>query len=149
MAPAARLAALAVGLALLPAIVTLPDGRWKLGTPDFSDSFAFLPTQREAGDFRVLWLGDPRNLPGTPWELSDGVGYALLPGGRSRRPRPLGPRADPGRGAVAEAVQLAADGQTGRLGRLLGPMSIRYVVVPLERAPPARTPRAPAARRRC
>jgi GT2 family glycosyltransferase len=133
--PLGSLAALAVGLAVLPALVAVSDGRWKLSTADFTDSFAFLPTQRQAGDFRVLWLGDPRNLPGTPWELSDGLGYSL-----SQEGPPdihdlwaLAPtRAEE---QVAEAIGLAADGQTARLGRLLGPMSIRYVVLPLERAP--------------
>jgi hypothetical protein len=133
--PLGSLAALAVGVALLPAIVTLPDGRWKLGTADFSDSFAFLPTQRQAGDFRVLWLGDPRNLPGTPWELSEGLGYALSQEGAPDVHDLWALEPTRAESLVAEAVQLAADGQTGRLGRLLGPMSIRYVVVPLERAP--------------
>jgi GT2 family glycosyltransferase len=133
--PLGSLVAVALAVALLPTLAALPDGRWKLPETDFNDSLAFLPTERAQGDFRVLWLGDPRTLPGTPWKLTDGLGYALSRNGAPdvRDLWALEPtRAEQ---LVSQAVTLAADGQTARLGRLLGPMSIRYVVVPSEEAP--------------
>ncbi len=133
--PLGTLAAIAVGISVLPALVAVPDGRWKLGTTDFADSLAFLPTQRQAGDFRVLWVGDPRNIPGTPWELDSGTGYALSHNGPPTVRDLWAVAPTEAEALVAEALQLAADGQTARLGRLLAPMSIRYIAVPSERAP--------------
>jgi hypothetical protein len=38
---------------------------------------------------------------------------------------------------IRDAVEIAGDGRTDRLGRLLAPMAIRYVVVPVRSAPAA------------
>ena len=38
---------------------------------------------------------------------------------------------------VAQALGLAASGESARLGRMLGPMSVRYIVVPLRAGPQA------------
>jgi GT2 family glycosyltransferase len=133
--PLGTLAAIALAVLVLPALLAVPDGRWKLGETDFADSLAFLPTQRQAGDFRVLWVGDPRNLPGTPWELAEGLGYSLSSDGPPAVRDLWALAATRPERQVADALALAADGQTARLGRLLAPMSIRYVVLPLQQAP--------------
>src|SRR5205807_8437070 len=86
------------------------------------------------GAFRVLWLGDPVALPLDAWQYQKGVGYAtsrdgtpsatdLLPGSTSSATR-----------TIAESLRLAERGDTARLGRLLAPMAVRYIVVPVELA---------------
>src|SRR5690606_662400 len=85
--------------------------------------------------FRVLWLGDPAALPLGSWELDEGVAYATtddgIPGVED-----LWVGSDDGRTSLlADALDLARTGQTARLGRLLAPMAVRYVVVPEQMAP--------------
>jgi hypothetical protein len=82
------------------------------------------------GAFRVLWVGDPDALPLTGWKLSEGTAYAT-----SRNGPPVATDNLPGApsGAtlqIKEALIQATRGDTSRLGRLLAPMAVRYLVVP-------------------
>ncbi len=135
--PLGFLAVVAVGLGLLPAVASAADGSWGLGSVDVADALAFLPTDQQPGDYRVLWVGDPRALPQPGWELADGIAYALSTNGAPDvRDAWAG---DPSRSErlVADALGLATTGQSTRLGRMLGPMSVRYIVVPQRAGPRA------------
>jgi hypothetical protein len=93
--------------------------------------------ERRDGGFRVLWLGDPLVLPLDPAVGERGLGYVLTrngPGdGRElwRAPERGADR------ALGDALGLALDGRTNRLGHLLAPMGVRYLVVPDRRGPGA------------
>jgi GT2 family glycosyltransferase len=133
--PLGVLAVLAVAIGVLPSIGAAGDGAWDLGRTDNADALAFLPSAQVPGDYRILWVGDPRALPQPGWKLADGVAYGLSENGaptvRDRW------RGEPTRSEqlVADAFQLAATGETSRLGRMLGPMSVRYIIVPLRAGP--------------
>jgi hypothetical protein len=89
-----------------------------------------LPLDPAAGDYRVLYVGDPRVLPVPGREYAPGIAFAVVDAGAfdftDRFTVPHTPADD----AVEEALQLVADGSTLRAGRLLAPHGIRYVVVP-------------------
>jgi hypothetical protein len=111
-----------------------------------------MPTEAAArGSFRVLWLGDPTVLPLDAWPAGprrDGLAFAT-----SREGPPDATDLWPGSASgatelIVDALATARRGDTSRLGHLLSPMSIRYVVVvqrdaparfhqPLKPAPPA------------
>ena len=135
--PLGVLAAVAVALAVLPSLGAAGDGAWDLGRTDYADALAFLPSGQAPGDYRILWVGDPRALPQPGWKLADGVAYGLSENGAPM----IGDtwRGEPTRSEqlVADALQLATTGETSRLGRMLGPMSVRYVIVPLRAGPQA------------
>jgi hypothetical protein len=84
-----------------------------------------------------LWLGDPRALPLAGWKLDDGVAYGLTRDGYSQLDEHWSTSPSPAEQSIAADLHLATSGQTTRLGRLLGPAAIRYVVVPLSAAPAA------------
>ncbi len=134
--PLAFLSSVAVVVAALPMIGGMAGGRWHLPRLDFDRTFTFLSAPEE-GRFRVLWLGDPRALPLRGWWLNDGLSYAVSSGGPPEIAN-LWP-GTPSRATVLirDAVEIAGDGRTDRLGRLLAPMAIRYVVVPVRSAPAA------------
>ena len=130
-----RQAALAVAAAsvvgVVPVLGAAIDGRWDLPRQDVSELLSFMPEQRAAGAFRVLWLGDPEALPLHGWQLATGIAY-----GTSRNGPPdatvLWPGSDDGpTQLIPDAVNLARRGDTSRLGHLLAPMAVRYVVVPV------------------
>lgn len=132
---ASGLAAAAVALATIPVLGASFDGRWSMPGGDHSRALGFVDNERETSPFRVLWVGDPAALPLGSWELDDGVGYATTDGGTPRL-QDLWVGSDDGRtGLIADSLDLARTGQTARLGRLLAPMAIRYVVVPEQIAP--------------
>jgi len=144
-----QLASIAAGVALLvgavPTLLDAGNGRWYLPAGDLDTTFAFLERdRREEPGFRVLWIGHPDVLPLPGEDLgleveddptSEHVVYATtdegLPSITDGWPASGGGATE----LVEDAVALAADGQTSRLGRLLAPMAIRYVVVPSAAAP--------------
>lgn len=133
---AAGVAVLAFVSALAPALAASVDGWWGMPRGDFASLLRF--AERDAAEVpsRILWVGDPDVLPGgagTPWR--DGLTYAAtLEGGPTVRN--LWPGA--GTGAtprLGEALDLAVEGRTARFGRLLSPLAVQFVVVPLRSAP--------------
>ena len=145
-----QIASLAAGVALVlgifPVLGASFSGDWGLPASDFSSTLANLGAKdAQRGPYRLLWLGEAEVVPGAPWRLiapnigqlgragalayttaDDGTGDVtdLLPG--------------PDSGATAKLAQtlrIAASGGTTRLGALLAPMGIRYIVVPLANAP--------------
>jgi len=119
-------------LGTLPVFGAVPDGRWHAPANEVTRALAWMRPLASQGAFRVLWLGDPAALPTDGWSLGGGVAYAtsrdgppdvtdLLPGPPSAATR-----------AIAGAVRQAGRGDTSRLGRLLAPMAVRYIVVPVQ-----------------
>lgn len=129
--PVAVLANLAVVIGIVPAIVAAGNGAWHAPTTTTAGLIAAqLPVDPALGDYRALYLGDPRVLPVPGRTIEPGVAYAVADSGPldfTDRFLVPGTRAD---AAVERAVGLIADGSTLRAGRLLAPLGIRYVVVP-------------------
>jgi hypothetical protein len=130
-------AVLAAGAGLVGALPVLGasfDGRWNAPSRDHSRLLSWMPEMESEGAFRVLWLGDPEVVPPGSWRLEEGLHYATTRNGAGDVRAQWAPA--PGRaGLVGDALEVARDGETARLGRLLAPMAIRYVVVPRQLAP--------------
>jgi len=117
-------------LTTLPVVAAVGDGRWNQPEPMSSRGLAWLDPDPKDGAFRVLWVGDPADLPLDGWPLGAGLAYATS---RNGGPSALDLWPGPPAGAtssLADALDAASAGGTARLGRLLAPMAIRYVVVP-------------------
>ncbi len=132
-------ASLGVGATLvavtLPVFSALPDGRWHLPATGVADSVAWMEPEADKGAFRVLWLGDPNTLPLDSWPYEEGLGYATSRDGPPDATDLLpGPPSDASE-SIAQVLRVAQSGGTARLGRLLAPMGIRYIVVPGPEAP--------------
>ena len=130
-------AAVGFGLAALPILGAAGDGRWGLAPASFSTDLAYLPEQRAAGDFRVLWLGDPEAVPVGGWRLQEGVVYGTSRNGLADFTAQLAPAAEGPSQVIGDAVRVAVAHRTTRLGHLLAPMAIRYIVVPRRVGPVA------------
>jgi hypothetical protein len=147
---ASLVAAVAMVVALMPVIGSAFGGRWDLPTRDIDDKLAFMADERAAEPFRVLWVTEADLLPLAGWPLdapslgTDAVNdtSATLLWGTTDNGLP-GPdnlftvAPPPGSEQLAQALSAAASGDTDRLGALLGPMGVRYIVVPLRLAPGA------------
>jgi GT2 family glycosyltransferase len=121
-------AAVGVVLGALPLGSGLLDGRWKV--PQSNDRTS-LDSLIEAGGppFRVVWVGAPEVLPAAGWRYDGKLAYATTDRGV---PSVLDRFTGPPPGAtplVADALHLAQDRRTTRLGRLLAPFGARYLVV--------------------
>ena len=128
--PLGILSIVAVLCGIFPALLTLTDGSWFTTRTTMMTLLAPRVAADDFGDFRVLYIGDPRVLPAAPHDLGDGVAYALtgpdVPHIADRWAA-LGTDADD---ELAQALADVSSGATQRGGRLLAPYAIRYIVVP-------------------
>lgn len=139
----AGLAAAGLMVAALGFAVDAADGRWRAPDGDWPDALAFLESERDSGGFRVLWVGDPAILPLDPFVARDGSGYVLTRNGPGDATELWHAPARTADGVVAEAITLASERRTERLGHLLAPMGVRYVAVP-DRSGPGASETAPS-----
>ncbi len=153
------LAAAGLFVATLPWLGRAVDGRWDLPGGGFDRTLGFLAAgnvdagtaEREAagaaevaGPFRVLWLGAAQVLPVAGWQIESGLAYATSMGAPSAEALWSGPETATA-SRIPDALDRARRGDTSRLGRELGVMGIRYVVVVDQLAPaPFETVRHPA-----
>ncbi|MGH9136846.1 MAG: glycosyltransferase [Acidimicrobiales bacterium] len=122
--------ACALVLGCVPALVGALGGRWEAPNEGVRGVLSFLDEEQEtAGPFRTLWLGDPAVLPLAGWELRKGVAWATTDDGNPNVLDRWPGSPDGTTRLVADAVNLAVGNETSRLGRLLAPMAVRYVVV--------------------
>ena len=130
--PLALLANLGLVIGLVPALVSVGPGDWRVPqTPTATLISSQFPARSEVGSYRVLWIGDARLLP-VPGNPSDtGVAWVVVDGGpldmRHASATPLGPAAE----RIESAIGHLAEGTTARAGRLLAPLGIRYIAVPV------------------
>lgn len=142
---ASLLAAGAFVLAALPAVGASLSGRWGMPRGDFTLGLSFLNAPSEEGAFRVLWLGDASALPLSGWNLKapgiDGLGagraltFATSTGGTPTVAEQWSGPVDEGLRSLASSLEVAGAGGTARLGALVAPMAVRYIIVPLAQAP--------------
>lgn len=129
--PLAVLAMAAMAVGILPGVLSVADGRWNMPGRTLQTVLGEFPSNPPTGDYRILWLGDPRAMPVAGWTYQPGVAYAVTDDGPlSLEDRYSGPPTDVEQ-QVADAVRQMAGGFTLRGGRLLAQYGIRYVVVPL------------------
>jgi hypothetical protein len=129
--PAGVVALGCIAVGLVPAVLTLTDGSWFTPRTTLVDAVdAQLPTDPETGDYRVLYLGDPRLLPVPVEDLGDGVSIAEVDDGAlDLRDRWTAPEQDAD-AALADVIDQIRSSSTLRGGRLLAPFGVRFIVVP-------------------
>jgi hypothetical protein len=111
------------------------DGRWHAPSDDWASQLSFTSDQLYQGTFRVLWLGRADVLPLDPFEYSDQISYVLTRNGPGDVRELLRAPEQSADSVVHDAIGLATDQRTNRLGRLLAPMGVRYVAVPSTTGP--------------
>ena len=143
--PAVLLGGVALLLPALGFVADTFDGRWHAPTSAWSEelSFTAMGSNRAEGQFRMLWIGDPAVLPLDPVTVAGGVGYSLSRNGVGDATELLRAPEHDADEVVDEAIDLSRVGRTNRLGRLLAPVGVRYVVLPRTQGPGG------GARRRC
>jgi GT2 family glycosyltransferase len=124
--------ALTVSMAgVVPAAVSVVDGRW--GQPDttLAQLLAQIPTDPAEGDFAVAYVGRRETLPIEGHRLDDSVFVAVADDGELTmrdRWQPLGGSLLASLDSTFSAI---ARSETVRGGKLLAPLAVRYVAVVL------------------
>ena len=141
-------AAGALFAAFLPVLAGAFNGRWYMPRGGYDRTLRFGTEEAAAeGAFRVLWLGEAGVLPVGGWELPDTVGHGVYATTEGLPATPnlwTGPETATTR-LLPDALATAGAGETSRLGQLLAPMGVRYVIVADQLAPaPFGGPNLPA-----
>jgi hypothetical protein len=130
--------AAAVGL-MLPVIgfaLDSIDGDWGLPNDDWASRFEWMQEERDNGDFRVLWVGDPTILP-VDAKVVDGVGYAITRQGTGdARALWAAPESDADT-VIADGLELVETQRTVRFGHVVAPAGVRFVAFVDREAPDA------------
>jgi hypothetical protein len=129
--PLAVLAMVAMVLGVIPGVLATANGRWNMPSRTLHNVLASFPTDPETGDYRILWIGDPRAMPVAPWTYQPGVGYAITDDGPLYLDERYSGTPTDVEQEVAAAMRQMAGGFTLRGGRLLAQYGIRFVVIPL------------------
>ncbi len=104
-------------------------GRWHQPTNDWKETLSWMSSQRDAGEFRVLWIGAPNVVPGDI-HRSGADGFALTNNGPGDLRDTLPPPGGAGYEAAADAVERLRTRRTVRFGGLVGKMAVRYIAIP-------------------
>ena len=129
-------AAAALALGALPVLGAMFDGGWNQPDEGFDRVLAFVADEQPAvGPYRVLWIGDSDVMPPGAWRLQDGVAYATTDNGLPTVENRWAGTSDGATSLLGDALHLAQRRDTGRLGRVLAPMGVRYIVVQTAAAP--------------
>jgi GT2 family glycosyltransferase len=132
----------ALAFGAIPMLPAMTSGRFELKDDERSALLALLPAAPSGAASRVLWVGAPEDVPVPGWPLTDRLVYALADDQAATLRERWHQKPTPAEQLVAQDIDLAASESTDSLGRLLGPMAVRFVLVPAE--PPVSEDVAPA-----
>jgi GT2 family glycosyltransferase len=124
----------ALAVVSLSGVLASMNGAWDAPTQNFATYTSYL-AESDEGAGRVLWIGDSSVVPLDTLATSSGLQYTVTDGGEPLvwgrwLSGPVGSTA-----GVGHHLDLARSGETVRLGRLLAPYGIDFVVVVSQLAP--------------
>lgn len=118
-------------LGLLPSVPYFTSGNWGQPETTLAQLLTQLPTNPVVGDYHVAYVGDGSLLPLDSTVFADGLGYAVSDDGELTLADRWTPPTNEATEWLEQTLRLVESGSTVRAGRLLTPLAIRYVVVPL------------------
>lgn len=127
---------LAIGV--LPFLVTAFDGRAEAPKVGLDRALHFLDEEAQGvGKFNVLWIGDSEALPMAGNTFISDVALGVSAGGFPELSDRWQMPTSEASAEIESAIIAAVQGQTDRLGRIVGPLGVRYVAL-VERVAPER-----------
>ena len=129
--PVGFLVAAAFAVGLVPGAVNAVGGDWNQPDLSLSRLLAQLPDDDGAGDYRTLFIGDPRVLPASPANVGWGIAYSVVNGRDADLEDGWETAQTRATENASRAVRGIVRGTTARAGRLLAPLGVRYLVVPI------------------
>ncbi len=129
--PLSGLVALAFVIGLAPMALNSIDGRWNQPSLSLPQLLTQLPDTHSGGEYRTLFIGDSRVLPAAPLNFGWGISYSIVNGSAPTLEEMWETPPTRVRDNAVAAMYGIVRGQTSRAGRLLAPLSVRFIVVPI------------------
>ena len=129
--PVSALIAALFFVGLVPVAVNAVDGGWNQPSLSLPQLLTQLPDAQVSGDYRTLFIGDARALPGAPLNFGWGISYSVVNGSAPTIEEQWEIPPTRARDNTVAALYGIVRGQTARAGRLLAPLAVRFIVVPI------------------
>lgn len=129
--PLALLSLVTLPLGLLPVAAASSNGHWEQPSITLAQQMKELLGDTSQGDYRVLVIGDPRLVTSDQHLYDDGLAYAVVQNGDMTMLNQVSSMADDADNLIRPLLDAVAMGSTNRVGRLMAPLGIRYIVIPL------------------
>lgn len=129
--PISAVVALAFAVGLVPVSVNALNGNWSQPSLALPQLLAQLPDAQTSGEYRTMFIGDTRVLPGAPLNFGWGISYSVVNSGAPSLEQMWETPPTRARDNAVAALYGIVRGQTARAGRLLAPLSVRFIVVPI------------------
>lgn len=129
--PLGVIATAAMLIGALPAAWSTIGGDWRQPTSTISDLLQQLPSASEDGNYRTMFLGDARVLPATPVHIGWGISYSIIDNTTVSITDQWMPPSSRATRAAEDSIRGIARGSTARAGRLMAPLAVRFIVVPV------------------
>jgi hypothetical protein len=129
--PISALVALAFAVGLVPVSINALNGSWSQPSLALPQLLAQLPDAQTSGEYRTMFIGDTRVLPGAPLNFGWGISYSVVNSGAPTLEELWETPPTRARDNAVAALYGIVRGQTARAGRLLAPLSVRFIVVPI------------------
>ena len=129
--PISALVAVAFAIGLVPVSVNALNGSWSQPSLALPQLLAQLPDVKTSGEYRTMFIGDTRVLPGAPLNFGWGISYSVVNSGAPTMEEMWETPPTRARDNAVAALYGIVRGQTARAGRLLAPLSVRFIVVPI------------------
>ena len=130
-------AALVLGVSVLPVLSGSLDGSWGAPRKELSSVLSFVvdasPAKGEVsrgGENRIVWIGEPSILPATASIFTEDVGLAITDGQpdiTDQWPYQLGD--NKGALEIRKGIAKAISGDTNRLGEILGKWGVKHLIL--------------------
>ncbi|MBJ7368828.1 MAG: glycosyltransferase family 2 protein, partial [Ilumatobacteraceae bacterium] len=129
--PISAIVALAFAVGLVPVSVNALNGSWSQPSLALPQLLAQLPDAQSSGEYRTMFIGDTRVLPGASLNFGWGISYSVVNSGAPTLEELWETPPTRARDNAVAALYGIVRGQTARAGRLLAPLSVRFIVVPI------------------
>lgn len=128
--PAVVVATLAALIGAIPSASLAVSGSWKQSEVAIADLYSQLQSNPPEGDYNTVFVGRREVLPLRGMRVNDAIAFAVADDGELTFRDTWSVQSDADR-SVAHALKAVVEQETVRGGRLLAPLAVRYVVVPI------------------
>lgn len=129
--PISAVVALAFAVGLVPVSINALNGSWNQPSLALPQLLTQLPDAQSSGEYRTMFIGDTRVLPGAPLNFGWGISYSVVNSGAPTLEELWESPPTRARDNAVAALYGIVRGRTARAGRLLAPLSVRFIVVPI------------------
>ena len=126
---------LAIAMMIAPTLLSVTDGRWNQPETLVPQLLEQLPDNPKEGNYRTLYIGERDLLPVATNSVNSEISYGVADDGAVNFSSNWAPQETSMNFAAQRALTSLIADDTIRVGRLMSPLAIRFIVVPLGDSP--------------